>query len=175
MEVGERPYYLRPIVSNTSLGNNNVFYDSTSSSDSCSSMVLASSSNSTSSTSSEETCFICFEKINSDDGTLPTSLENFNFIQRHCDCVGMCHELCLCKWLYEKNSCPICRSGINITNTRLVVNARGEVAYCIRSDEEREIIRHDQYHCNVVYASLIVFTICCGIVLLFNSLRDPSP
>ena len=60
MEVGERPYYLRPIVSNTSLGHRNVFYDSTSSSDTCSSILMTSNSNSTSSISSEETCFICF-------------------------------------------------------------------------------------------------------------------
>ena len=40
------------------------------------------------------------------------------------------------------------------------------------TDEEREIIRQEYHHCKVVYASLIVFTICCGIVLLFNSLRE---
>ena len=80
MQIEEEPYQLRPL----SVGSNNVF-------------TTESDNTSDSSIISDQVCFICCEKFNEHDNSLPENLNNFTFFSRDCSCEGDIHELCLCR------------------------------------------------------------------------------
>lgn len=54
--------------------------------------------------SNSHDCLICWENNH------VYKMQTFSIITNTCKCNGLFHRRCLFKWVYETNSCPICRS-----------------------------------------------------------------
>lgn len=54
--------------------------------------------------SNSNDCLICWENKH------VYKMQSFAIITNSCKCNGLFHGRCLFKWVYETNSCPICRS-----------------------------------------------------------------
>lgn len=56
--------------------------------------------------SNSNDCLICWDQVN------VYKMQSFAIITQKCKCNGNFHRKCLFKWVYETNSCPICRTSI---------------------------------------------------------------
>ena len=64
-------------------------------------------------TKHKKECFICFCNNNQ------MSLLSKYITKKNCNCDGYIHKTCLLKWTSLKNTCPICRSCLNIEDEDL--------------------------------------------------------
>ena len=121
MELENNLYTLRPLSTTSSL------LSSQSKSSQYSSVFTASTDESLNSYS--DTCFICFEKEHERNNSLPINLNECDFIYKHCNCNGLIHEACLCKWMTEQLVCPVCRGPVFIVKQKIIKDTSGKVMY----------------------------------------------
>ena len=150
MQIEEEPYQLRPL----SVGSNNVF-------------TTESDNTSDSSIISDQVCFICCEKFNEHDNSLPENLNNFTFFSRDCSCEGDIHELCLCRWLMRSQTCPICRNPLQIIENRIIVDNSNNTVHQL---SQHSFVANNNFPLpyRIVYFIFMTFIIILTILFLIT-------
>lgn len=161
MELENNLYTLRPLSTTSSLL-------STGSRATCYSSVFTASTDE-SLNSYSDTCFICFDKEHEQNNSLPINLNECDFIYKHCNCNGLIHEACLCKWMTEQLVCPVCRGPVFIVKEKIIKDTSGKVMYHVKPyDHAAYTVRTTR--CNAGYITLCMFVIMITMVYLLNYL-----
>ena len=111
--------------------------------------------------------FYLFEKEHEQNNSLPVNLNECDFIYKHCNCEGLIHEACLCKWMTEQLVCPVCRGPVFIVKEKIIKDTSGKVmyhikpydpaAYAVRTTRcNANCLHYVMYVCNNDYHGLLV-------------------
>ena len=86
-------------------------------------------------------CVICWGEKN------VYKMQSFVIVKNSCDCNSTFHGSCFFKWIYETNSCPICRKP-SVFNVKLLnrflnkpdANVNGNVVAPLQNNNQNQII-----------------------------------
>jgi hypothetical protein len=110
----------------------------------------------------DDLCIICWEKkTNNDEQYMKNILSTFE-LTKPCKCNGVFHYDCLFKWIFQTNSCPICRSRVS-----KILDKDKDLNLQLQLNNNSQLFRIFNFMCNLNCAKFVKL---CIYILFINFL-----